>query len=336
MKIGDIVPLSEPALMQLAQEAKLGDATGWRRLKEMAKMRIRSLDLSETEVVETIAEHLVRRPVAEATRITGTIDSDIEKTKAFIVKLNEIALKIDPSPTNKQVEEILALMTKSIRCRFEHNVGVNDNGRNCYSKEILRRTLETYCENTSLLMQDLHITVINNTKEFLFNSCHQKTEEELTDVCRDFIRNNWISMIKVLTKQNTNMHPVVQQLYVKHGEDVIAIRNKYQEILKDLKEQRTKANEIIAPINAMAKDLRAYLECAEDIKTIREATAFLGVIEQRNDERVAAISMLAHYSDVAYSALGEVKNTLDSYQSARSELNSVTAQSLEVGVKVNA
>jgi hypothetical protein len=46
--------------------------------------------------------------------------------------------------------------------------------------------------------------------------------------------------------------------------------------------------------------------------------------------------MLAHYSDVAYSALGEVKNTLDSYQSARSELNSVTAQSLEVGVKVNA
>lgn len=336
MKVGDIVPLSEPALMQLAQEAKLGDTTGWKRLKEMAKMRIRSLDLSETEVVETIADHLVRRPIAEATRITSTIDSDIEKTQVFIVKLNEIALKIDPSPTNEQVEELLILMEKNIRCRWEHNAGVNHNGRNSYSKEVLHRTLETYCSHPSLLEQDLHNTVINNTKEFLFNRCHQYIIEELTTACRDFIRENWILLVTILTKQNTNMHPVVQQLYAKHGEDVITIRNKYQEILKDLKAQREKTKDIVAPIHAMAKDLRSYLECAEDIRTIREATAFLGVIEQRNDERVHAISMLAHYSDVAYSALGEVKNTLDSYQSARSELNGVTIQSLQTGATTNA
>jgi len=280
--------------------------------------------------VEAIAEHLVRRPVGEANRIVSSIDSDIKQTREILNKLNGIASKINPAPTEEQVDMIMDKLSRRIK---ESSTGEAIKSYSSLSKKQLRYNDSSHY--SSSLINEVTIVVENNAFVYIdeYNNKYAKDTETITKHVRAFVISEWTNFIRNLYCQEdiVSSHPVIQNLYSKHGEEVVVIRDRLQELLINLQSQRTKTEEIVAPINEMAKDLRAYLAVADDIRSIREATSFLGILEHRNDERGHAIAMLAHYSEVAFDALSEVKGTLDSYQSARSEIDGVTRQALISG-----
>lgn len=369
--VNAIVPLNDSELISLATKARLEGVSGWQRIKLLCKSKIRSLDLSEVEVIEAISEYLIRRPIAEAEKIEQSVGSDINTTKKLLNQLEQIHLKIDPTPSAEIVDSIVKSIMyearyniRDARAKKESQEGETEiavKRRLLTAKELAtkKRTPvnpEDVCYdgivsldsaisryehygNYDLIAYDVQQTAIKN----VYNSNRNQIDwSEDDETIRVDLRECVISYLTEFNKRlagvdTDSQHPIVAELYAKHLDEIVATKEGLKALLVNLQEQKGKASAIIAPIQAMAEDLRQYLAVAEDIGAIRRATAFLGIAEQRNMERGHAIAMLAHYSDVAYSALEEVKLTLDSYQSAQRELGAPTIMaSLEARKEVYA
>lgn len=354
--VSAIVPLNDSELISLATKARLEGVTGWKRIKLMCQAKIRSLDLSEVEVIEAISEYLIRRPIAEAEKIEGSVSGDISTTEKLLRQLEQIHLKIDPNPSDEMVDSIVNSIMYEARYTIRdarekkksQTVADEENRKKRLrtTKEIIREksilpedvchdgmvsldnTLSRYERNGSYdsIKYDLEKAAVKNVyngnKHYIDWSAD---DEEIREVLIKSVKSYIIEVNKSLAGVSAaDQHPIVAELYAKHLDEIVATKQGLHALLVNLKEQKGKAQAIIAPIQAMAEDLRMYLEVADDIGAIRKATAFLGIAEQRNAERGHAIAMLAHYSEVAYSALEEVKTTLDSYQSAQRELGTPT------------
>lgn len=349
---GAIVPMTDSELISLANKAKIEGATGWKRFKLNFLSKVRTLDLTEYEVIEAISEHLIRRPVVEAERIEASVKDDIRKTEALIKKLDIINLKINPTPTDEFVDvmvksamakvrqkisdirqgqdrAIATQLKKYANLKFPEKAGakVSESERD---KSVIESIVQHYQWNSiysNSLADDVRKCVEDMVVRNLFSSNEEQyfltaDEESIVNI----IRGNIIDLTTQIHKEMSGslgvQHPITVELYAKHRDEIVATKKRLQELLITLEEQQKKTEEIIAPIYAMASDLRTYLTVAEDIQSIRLATAFLNIAEQRSQERGYAMAMLSHYSEMAFSALGEVKSTLDSYQNAQQELGS--------------
>lgn len=372
-KLTAIVPLNDEELFALANRARLDNVSGWKRLKLMLQNKMRSLDLSEAEVVDAISEHLVRRPIAEAEKIENSVKSDIEATKKMMCELQRIHLTIDQSPDDEMVKIVVnsicvnaCTLIRAAKTAKQNEIDMrelaersprtgspNSNYENRIRQDSYRtpsyRYKDTFAHEESVKLQEIidnyqrhgnysmiKYSIEDITKKSVFNSLKDTIDWSADD---ETIRTKLTeSVISYITKINLKLtgvdaatrHPVVAELYAKHLEEIVKTKNGLKALLAHLKEQEGKAKAIIEPIQKMADDLRMYLKVAEDISVVRKATAFLGVAEQRNAERAHAISMLAHYSEVACEALTDVKTTLDSYQNAQRELSSLSSFDIEV------
>jgi len=324
-----IVPMSDSELMNIARQSRLESYTGWKWLKEVTISRFKKIDLSDVQVLEAVSTHLVKRPIDEAQRIRNSINSDIKEAQKHLDTLRTVRQKIDPSPTEAVVEELVGEVKKDIAMRARE-VLVNNSPRgqyyvndDCRGAVSSSNKVDTSDERTKRL-------VMLNIKPFI-NSLTKGSVEELTDAVRSYIVREWTEIKVNQNRQmgvSPNQHPVVKELYASHVGEVDSSIERLERLVTELEAQHKHTNEIIAPIQKMANDLRSYLQVADDIRSVREAVSFLDTAEVKNLERGNAISVLASYSEIAMSALGEVKSTLDSYQSAQKEMSEVSVQAL--------